>query len=238
VYEKGIECLPINVTIEDGLPVVASTGPSESFLSKDQTAVFCRLSDADMRERHNLPGFGRETTFVTGLDVQWDLEGKPKRIFFGCWGGESFHGNFGSVEKHGNKLQRVMHGGGAYADGVLFWPLELEGTIDPREPEQTLEPVVWNPDGTRATASPRFETDEPVSSLSLLSELFLVSLLVAACLVVVKKQRRQRYLSSSSSSSSNAFRKQTGFGIPYVELQVNDCEDSFGIMLAPLPPSP
>ena len=110
VYEQGIECLPISVTVDDGYPVVYTTAyknRSQMFLSQKQTEVFCRLEDADNSSRVN---WGRMSTLVTGLDVQWNqLNGQPERIFFGCWGGVGGRGAFGSVEAVGWSQSETHH---------------------------------------------------------------------------------------------------------------------------------
>ena len=54
-----------------GHPVVKSTAKPTIFLSKQQAGKFCRLGDADRTKR---PEWGRRTTVVTGLDVQWNEE--------------------------------------------------------------------------------------------------------------------------------------------------------------------
>jgi len=215
VYEQGIECLPISVTIQDGYPVVYPTSyKSHMFLSKDQTAVFCRLGDADETSRLE---WGRKSTLVTGLDVQWNHEsGEPERIFFGCWGGEGGNGNFGSVERNGNHLRQVLNG--AHADAVLFLPQELEGTIDPREEPPTDHPrpcVVEARAAHEAQNASSLGNNSSSSSKSVMVGLTVVVL--ALCLAIYK--RRRLIGSRFSSSSSNSLRKEIGFGTRYVELQ-------------------
>ena len=239
IFEEGIECLPILVTIQDGIPVVESAGNAESFLSKEQTAIFCRLGDADRTKRKD---WGRKTTLVTGLDFQWnEVSEQPERIFFGCWGGEGGNGDFGSAEKNGHNLKRVMDG--AFADAVLFLPRELEGTIDPREAE--AEAVLGIPaaasTATTATTASIFPNDKIPFSKSLVIALTLV---VVACLTIYRRKRLLR----ARFSTSNASQKESRFGIPYVELQNLDSPSemmsslysspySSPSPLSPLPPS-
>jgi len=200
IFEEGIECLPISVTIQDGIPVVESMGKAESFLSKEQTAIFCRLGDADRTKRKD---WGRKTTLVTGLDFQWNkVSEQPERIFFGCWGGEGGNGDFGSVEKNGDNLKRVMNG--AFADAVLFLPRELEGTIDPREVEAVEIP-------TAATAS-----IVPNDKIPFSKSLAIVLTLVAVAYLTIYRRKR---LLRAWFSTSNASQKESRFGTPYVELQ-------------------
>jgi hypothetical protein len=236
IFEEGIECLPILVTIQDGIPVVESAGNAESFLSKEQTAIFCRLGDADRTKRKD---WGRKTTLVTGLDFQWnEVSEQPERIFFGCWGGEGGNGDFGSAEKNGHNLKRVMDG--AFADAVLFLPRELEGTIDPREAE--AEAVLGIPAAaSTATTASIFPNDKIPFSKSLVIALTLV---VVACLTIYRRKRLLR----ARFSTSNASQKESRFGIPYVELQNLDSPSeimsslysspySSPSPLSPLPPS-
>ncbi len=216
VYEQGIECLPISVTVEDDCPILyPDSYKTEMFLSKQQTAIFCRLGDADKTQRVD---WGRKTTLVTGLDVQWDhLTGQPDRIFFGCWGGEGGNGNFGSVEKNGNHLLGVMKG--AHADSVLFLPEELEGTIDVREPPPTDHP---RPCVVEARAAKGYQNASSISNnnsdSSSRSAMFgFTFLVIALCLAIYR--RRRLYSGRFSSSSSNPSQKEIGFGTQYVELQ-------------------
>lgn len=217
VYEQGIECLPISVVVEDdGYPVVYPTAPkTEMFLSKQQTGIFCKLGDADKTQRLD---WGRKTTLVTGLDVQWDhLTGQPDRIFFGCWGGEGGNGNFGSVERGGNHLMGVMKG--AHADSILFLPEELEGTIDPREPPPTDHP---RPCVVEARASKGYPNASSIgSNNSTFSSKSVVlgftMLVIALCFAIYR--RRRLYSGRFSSSLSNPSQKEIGFGTQYVELR-------------------
>lgn len=201
IFEEGIECLPISVTIQDGIPVVESTGKAESFLSKEQTAIFCRLGDADQTKRKD---WGRKTTLVTGLDFQWnEVSEQPERIFFGCLGGEGGNGDFGSVEKNGNNLKRVMDG--AYADAVLFLPRELEGTIDPRDAEAVGIPA--------AAATALIVPNEKIPFSKSLA--IVLTFVVVTCLAIFRRKRLLR----ARFSTSNALQKENGFRFPYVELQ-------------------
>ena len=186
VFGEGIECMPIAVSIQDGFPVVEASGESQMFLSKEQTAAFCRLGDVGKTKRVD---WERRTTLVTGLDVQWDdLSGLPKRIFFGCWGGEGGNGNFGSVERNGNNIHQVMPG--AYADGVLFLPQELEGTIDYREPTPTEHPRPCVIEAQAAHAASLAKNDSTLNSRPLVAGFIMLA--VALSLIMYKKKANAR----------------------------------------------
>jgi len=211
IFGEGIECFQITV----GTDTVYSSSDPQSFLSKDQTATFCRLGDADKTRHSELDDWNsnwshsynrgkweRLTTLVSGLDVQWNkLSGQPERIYFGCWGGEGGNGNFGSVEKNGMNLLQVIPG--AFASSVLFFPSELEGTIDPRDPSINKSSV---------------------------SSSFLKIMAVALTLVVAAMYRRKRR-PSSRFASLNAAEKEFDCQVTYVELQ--NIDDSSKVLATP-----
>jgi len=204
IYNKGIECLPLTVNIRDGIPVVESKGNPEVFLSGEQTSIFCRVADVHRTKRLN---WDRKTTLVTGLDVQWDaVTGEPERIFFGCWGGEGGNGNFGSVEKDGTNLMRVMDG--AYAEAVMFLPQELEGTFDYKYASAATERTA----ASSATAAPVVAKNHSLVSQSQL--VLLLTVLAVACYAIYKRKRLDE-----SRFSVNTMRKELGFRTQYVELQ-------------------
>jgi hypothetical protein len=203
IYNKGIECLPLTVNIRGGIPVVESTGNPEFFLSGEQTSLFCRVADVHRTKRVD---WDRKTTLVTGLDVQWDdVTGEPERIFFGCWGGEGGNGNFGSVERDGSNLMRVMDG--AYAEAVVFLPKELEGTFHYRDATTTERTAA-----SSATAAPVVAKGHSLVSQSQL--VLLLTVLAVACFAIYKRMRLDE-----SRFSVNAMRKELGFRTQYVELQ-------------------
>jgi len=237
IYEEGIECFPISVTEDDetGMVVVESSRQSAStsasattpeiFLTKDQTRQFCRLGDADFTKRLD---WGRKTTLVTGLDVQWnedyDGNGTPERIFFGCWGGEGGNGNFGSVDADGQNLVQVMKG--AYSESVLFLPHELEGTIQ-ASPE-VIPAYSTGVDAAATTIMPNYKI---FSSHSL----GVVMMGLLACFAVYKRRQRMssRFTYNGINnfnyrSSDSSMEKETRFRTPYMELQNIDSvsEDS------------
>jgi len=232
VYDEGIHCQTVTTKMTSmGIPVVSSSATpfTEAFLSKEQTSMFCKSNNNDVHKVvHNyvLPA----VPFVAGLDVQWHpILGTPRRIFFGCGGfggGGATHlvgsGNFGSVERHGEQLRRVLDG--AFAETALFLPRELEGTTDPR--------VV-------AAATAKKLTNTMVSEGSSSSGAFFfragasyVGLLVVAVAAAValavhyRKRRRRRRHPMTSSLSSSRFPTAT---MPYVELQ--NFDGSLGLML-------
>lgn len=210
VFEVGIECLPMSVKLQDGFPVVKSNGESEMYLSKEQTTEFCRLGDAAITPRHD---WERRTTLVTGLDVQWDdLYGRPERVFFGCWGGEGGNGNFGSVERNGSNLRKVMNG--AHADAVLFLPQELEGTIDYRDPTPTDHPRPCVIEAREAKAA-SYSNNNESNSKSLVAGLMMIAVVLS--LVIYKRRRVRGALFSSA--MPNSTQKEIGFGAQYVELR-------------------
>lgn len=220
IYNKGIECLPITTSLlAYGVPLVEATGKPENFLSKEQTGIFCHLENLDRSTNGN--DLERVTTLVSGLDVQWDdATGNPKRIFFGCWGGESGSGNFGSVEKGGKNLRLVLDG--AFADAVLFLPLELEGTTDPRQDESTQ--TVSSPPPSFGYSSSRGVRKLSFSNFTTV----VLALLMAACLALYERKRKREQKEHQQHSydeqflSPTALQIKTGFRTPYVELQSFD----------------
>ena len=221
VFDEGIECMPLSVSVHGGYPVVELAGKSQMFLSKEQTAAFCRVEDATAPVAAH--AWKWRTTFVTGLDVQWDdFNGTPERIFFGCWGGTGGYGNFGSVQKNGDNLRRVMSG--AHAEAVLFLPQELEGTINPPEPI----PI----DNSRSSVNEAREAEAALANGSVSNSRTLVAglamIAVALCLAIYKKRRMRNALYSSP--LPNSLQRELGFAAQYVELQT--LEDSSSEMLS------
>eukprot|EP00537_Pseudo-nitzschia_pungens_P011693 CAMPEP_0172387906 /NCGR_PEP_ID=MMETSP1061-20121228/5104_1 /TAXON_ID=37318 /ORGANISM="Pseudo-nitzschia pungens, Strain cf. pungens" /LENGTH=623 /DNA_ID=CAMNT_0013117657 /DNA_START=154 /DNA_END=2025 /DNA_ORIENTATION=+ len=199
VYEAGIECIPIDVFSDDNkLPVVRPDSKTKDiFLSKDQTANFCRLNIADK-------AFAREFTLVTGLDVQWDpITGQPHRIFFGCWGGKDGTGNFGSVQKDGQHLKQIMHN--AYADAVLFLPNEVEVAAKSSTTSRVAADATANANSWVSQQNPL--------SLQPFGVMAFLSILCVVAVTMYKRKQQHRF------SSHTTLQRQTGFGTPYVELQ-------------------
>ena len=124
VFNKGIVCMPIEVT-EDGDSVyVTVNGDEETFLEEYQVYSFCIPGDeTDLQFSHEF-NFPRKTAVATGLEVVWNEEdGTPQRIFFGCFGPKSV-GRLGSVDKNGANLSQMLPG--AYSGDVVFLPRELD----------------------------------------------------------------------------------------------------------------
>jgi len=229
VYEEGIECLPIQVSIADGtngdkgmIPLVEPSTPQASptiFLSGEQTARFCRLGDADKTHRFE---WGRRTTLVSGLDVRWDEStGLPQRVFFGCWGGEGGNGNFGSVEAHGDNLVRILDG--AYVDTVMFLPKELEGTVDPPAlppPSESKELMEAKIAAARAKPNTHQQRhDWHGSWLMVAVALVGVGAVFLAIYRRTKKIQRLLRQQHAQPMSPSALEERTGFRTPYVELR-------------------
>lgn len=123
VFDKGIRCMPIEVTEDAQSTYVTVTGDEETFLTEEQVHDFCVTSKDATYETQQEPDFKEKTTLVSGLDVVWNEEdGTPERIFFGCSGYKSV-GNLGSVEKGGANLIDAVPG--AHAGDVVFLPREL-----------------------------------------------------------------------------------------------------------------
>jgi hypothetical protein len=124
VFNKGIVCMPIEVT-EDGDSVyVTVTGDQETFLTEDQVSSFCVPGDEVEPKTLQEPNFRFKSTVATGLEVLWNEEdGTPQRIFFGCYGMKS-NGKLGSVDKDGANLNQMLPG--AYSGDVVLLPRELD----------------------------------------------------------------------------------------------------------------
>ena len=214
LLEAGIECFPISVSVQDGHPVVKSTAKPTIFLSKQQAGKFCRLGDADRTQR---PEWGRRTTVVTGLDVEWNDEtGEPERIFFGCFGDEGGNGNFGSVEKNGENLMKVMDA--AYSEAVLFLPQELEGTMDPI-PESDWNTYSNGGDIYSSLSGDIHLASNDSHSGTVVSIIVGVSLLLCAAGIFAYKKMKSR--DSRFMSNYGALQRGMGLRFKYIELQQN-----------------
>jgi len=136
IFNKGIGCMPISVSAavdknNDSLYFL-SHAEENVVLTEDKVHSFCKLEDTD---RKKVLDWERMTTLVSGLDVVWDEDeedgtGTPQRVIFGCFGGESNNGNFGSIdvdkEQETNPVQVLK---GAYPGAVLFLPSELDNSL-------------------------------------------------------------------------------------------------------------
>ena len=151
-------------------------------MTKEQTAKFCRLGDADRTIRAK---WGLISTIVTGLYVQWnDDTGTPERIIFGCFGGEggNGNGNFGRVGRNYRKnLIKVMEG--AFTEAVLFLPHELEGTFLPRATKDETTASVNSPVYTPPSSSSRI-----YNTFSLQSFCFAMIGGILMCLAIYKRR--------------------------------------------------
>ena len=116
---------------------------------------------------------------------------------------------------------------GAYADGVLFLPQELEGTIDYREPTPTEHPRPCVIEAQAAHAASLAKNDSTSNSRPLVAGF--IMLVVALSLIIYKKRRMRG--SIFSSSWTNSSQKEIGFGTRYVELQ--NLEDSPDLKSSP-----
>mmetsp|Transcript_8061 Transcript_8061/g.20061 ORF Transcript_8061/g.20061 Transcript_8061/m.20061 type:complete len:689 (+) Transcript_8061:284-2350(+) len=220
-YDQGIGCRKVSTTEHhDGTPIVYFPGTDgnevEPFLSPEQTARFCKLDKCDDDE--NAPR--ASTPFVAGLDVRWNPDGSPSRIFFGCGGssgngGAMIHsgsGTFGSVSYGGSELRRTLEG--AFAQAVVFLPAELEGTTDPS--------VVAAAAAARASR----EVDPTPEARSGWIAVPMV-LIAAAALALYHRRWRQRHFQRSPTWSVSKQRTPIRFRTPYVELQNLDGSSSW-----------
>ena len=217
VFDAGIECVPIDISVDDdtGFPVVTATSTTRDvFLTKDQTKEFCHIKMSEFHHRD--PKFARRSLLTSGLDVQWDpFTGEPHRIFFGCYGGESGYGNFGSVQKDGNNLKQVMEY--AYADAVLFLPSELEGTLEPKYNKKYGVTTAYTSSSSRNSSG---VSKNAANDSSLAISLLVLLGLVAAPIYYYKRRKRHRF------ASTGALQDETGFRTPYVELQNINNDDN------------
>jgi hypothetical protein len=127
IFNEGITCMPISVKEDIASVYVEAEGDPEIFLTNVQVKAFCTLG---IVSKTSDAFYKRKTTVVTGLDVIWNEEdGTPDRIFFGCYGQEGGNGNFGSVDRNGDNLIRML--AGAYPGAVIFLPQELESMMLP-----------------------------------------------------------------------------------------------------------
>ncbi|OEU19366.1 hypothetical protein FRACYDRAFT_216868 [Fragilariopsis cylindrus CCMP1102] len=127
IFNEGITCMPISVEEDDASVYIVAEDDPEIFLTNVQVKAFCTL---DNLSKISNAIYERQTTVVTGLDVIWNEEdGTPDRIFFGCYGQEGGHGNFGSVDRNGDNLIQMLPG--AYPDSIIFLPQELKSMMLP-----------------------------------------------------------------------------------------------------------
>ena len=127
IFNEGITCMPISVEEDAASVYIEAEGDPEIFLTNIKVKEFCTL---DSFSKISNTIYERQTTVVTGLDVIWNEEdGTPDRIFFGCYGQEGGHGNFGSVDRNGDNLIQMLPG--AYPDSVIFLPQELKSMMLP-----------------------------------------------------------------------------------------------------------
>lgn len=125
IFNEGITCMPISVKEDVASVYVEAEGDPEIFLTNVQVKAFCTLGIASKTSDAR---YARKTTVVTGLDVIWNEEdGTPDRIFFGCYGQEGGNGNFGSVDRNGDNLIRML--AGAYPGAVIFLPQGLKSMM-------------------------------------------------------------------------------------------------------------
>jgi len=209
VFNKGIVCMPIQVTEDEETVRVTVTGDQEQFLTEEQVDEFCVPGSEVDRATLNEYGFAVKSKTVTGLDVLWDEDGTPRRIFFGCWGINSC-GRLGSIDKGGGRLTEMLPG--AYSGDVILLPRELDSAT--RGGTDSMAAVTSSNNGLTASKN-LYEIGIPISLL-----------LTCIALYGVYKKRFSFRLSSgmsySSTSNINSSECRRAVGPTYMELPVID----------------
>jgi hypothetical protein len=222
IFNKGIGCMPISVNATgDNLSSVSilPQGKEDILLTDEEVLSFCRLKDADRSDRLY---WGRRTTLVTGLEIVWNEEedgtGSPRRVLFGCFGGEMNDGNFGMLDvdrtqKESTAPIQVMKG--AYPGAMLFLPQDLE---------QLLTSSIYNSTFTDSTAPSTILRKYKLFSTKSCSMFFAFLLLCILSLKFFSRGRRsKRYYPVKSQLPINGNEEKQYFGslridTSYVEL--------------------
>jgi hypothetical protein len=205
IFDQGIACMPITVTEDVDSVYVSVTGEDEWFLDDLQVEHFC--SPSPEAKKHYTESSKHRMKAVSGLDVVWDENGKPQRIYFGCWGHEK-NGRLGSVDSQGINRREMLYG--AYPGEVILVPRELDWNI--------ADTPLGAVSRTAATSTSHSGTNTSSYGVAIVG----ILVIVGVALYGVYKKRLPRSIFPRTRTEHHNFERRPAGGPPptYMELPV------------------
>jgi hypothetical protein len=93
-FDHSVSCFP--VAFHETGDLLVKVELEHTFVDSVQIEQTCSIDLFTTKSYNN-----KAASVTTGLDVQWDANGQPEKIFFGCFGGVGGKGNFTVADRNG-----------------------------------------------------------------------------------------------------------------------------------------